>query len=100
MSGAPELDFIGVVGALASVVLPLFNIPLIAKLMKCKSSKEYSLVWCGGVWACIVLMTPQCLRSEDLAFRAFGVVNVLFFSIVAFLIFKYRNHPAPSKENC
>lgn len=78
------------IGAISAVVLPLFNIPLIRKLIQTKSSKEYSLTWALGVWVCIVLMTPNALKSDDTTFRLFGIVNILFFSIVTFLIVKYR----------
>ena len=78
------------IGTLSAVALPLFNIPLIVRLWQRKSSEDFSLSWALGVWVCIVLMTPQALSSTDVAFRAFGIVNILFFSVVAFLIVKYR----------
>ena len=84
------MDWIEKIGMFSAVLLPLFNIPLIQRLIERKSSKDFSLVWALGVWACIVLMTPQALRSADLTFRAFGAMNLIFFSAVAFLIFKYR----------
>jgi uncharacterized protein with PQ loop repeat len=84
------------VGTVAGIALPLFNIPLILKLLRTKSSNDFSLSWAVGVWVCIVLMTPQALRSTDIAFKAFGVVNIFFFSIVAFLIVKY--HPKGEKK--
>ena len=74
----------------AGVALPFFNIPLIIKLIKRKSSKDLSLSWALGVWICIVLMTPQALRSQDITFRLFGIVNIIFFSVVAFFVLKYR----------
>jgi len=74
----------------AGVALPFFNIPLIIKLIKRKSSKDLSLSWALGVWICIVLMTPQALRSQDITFRLFGIVNIIFFSAVAFFVLKYR----------
>ena len=83
-------DWIAWVGMAAGVVLPFFNIPLIVKLIKRKSSKDLSLSWAVGVWICIVLMTPQALRSQDMAFRAFGIVNIIFFSGVTFFVLKYR----------
>ena len=82
-------DIIEKVGVVAGVALPLFNIPLIVRLIQRKSAEDFSLSWAVGVWFCIVLMTPQALRSNDIAFRAYGVVNILFFSVVAFLIVKY-----------
>ena len=83
-------DAIQLIGTVSGVALPLFNIPLIARLIKRKSSEDMSLLWAIGVWTCIVLMTPQGLRSSDIAFRSYSVVNIFFFSIVAFLIVKYR----------
>jgi hypothetical protein len=79
------------IGIISCVALPLFNIPLILRLLRRKSSKDFSLSWALGVWVCIIFMTPQSLRSTDAAFRVFGVFNVIFFSAVTFLIVKYRN---------
>ena len=78
------------IGLVSAVALPFFNIPLIMRLVQRKSSNDFSLSWALGVWVCIVFMTPQALRSPDVAFRAFGLLNILFFSIVAFLVVKYR----------
>jgi uncharacterized protein with PQ loop repeat len=78
------------IGTLSAIALPFFNIPLIWRLWQRKSSKEYSMTWTVGVWACIVLMTPQAMRSQDVAFRSFGLINAIFFTVVAFLIVKYR----------
>ena len=77
-------------GVISAVALPFFNIPLVLRLIKRKSSSDFSLSWAIGVWVCIALMTPQALRSQDAAFRAFGMLNLVFFSAVAFLILKYR----------
>ena len=77
-------------GMVSAVALPLFNIPLILRLIERKSSDDFSLSWAVGVWACIVLMAPHALRSPDLVFRIFGVMNIIFFSAVTFLILKYR----------
>ncbi|MBI3252419.1 MAG: hypothetical protein HYZ52_03765 [Candidatus Omnitrophica bacterium] len=89
---APALasDGIQKTALVAGVLLPLFNIPLIVKLIKRKSAEDFSLVWALGVWGCIVLMTPQALRSSDIAFKAYGIVNIIFFSLVVFFILKYR----------
>ena len=84
-------DWIQKVGVVAGVALPLFNIPLIAKLIKRRSSEDFSLSWAIGVWVCIMLMTPQALRSQDMAFRAYGAVNVIFFTFVLFFVLKYRS---------
>ena len=78
------------IGTVSAIALPFFNIPLIVHLWRRKRSDDFSLSWAVGVWVCIVLMTPQALRSSDVTFRAYGVVNILFFSVVAFLIVWYR----------
>ena len=83
-------DWIQIIGVIAGVVLPLFNIPLILRLIRRKSAEDFSISWAVGVWVCILLMTPQALRSQDLAFRAYGIVNIIFFSAVVFLVLKYR----------
>ena len=83
-------DWIQKIGTAAAITMPFFNIPMILHLAKTKSSKEISLTWILGVWVCTALMTPQALKSEDMAFRCFGVVNIFFFSIVTFLVLKYR----------
>ena len=78
-------------GTVGAIVLPLFNIPLIIRICQRKSSKDFSMSWAVGVWICILLMTPQALRSSDESFRAFGFLNILFFSAVLFVVFRYRN---------
>ncbi len=83
--------WIEIVGLVAGVTLPLFNIPLILRLVKRKSAEDFSISWAVGVWVCILLMTPQALRSQDLAFRAYGMVNIVFFSAVVFLVLKYHS---------
>ncbi len=83
--------WIEIVGIVAGGTLPLFNIPLILRLVKRKSAEDFSISWAVGVWVCILLMTPQALRSQDLAFRAYGIVNIFFFSAVVFLVLKYRS---------
>ena len=79
------------IGFVAAVVMPVFNVPLILNLVKTKSSRDISATWAVGVWTCIILMTPQALRSSDIAFRAYGIVNLFFFSAVTFFVLKYRS---------
>ncbi len=78
------------IGLIACFALPLFNIPLILKIVKRKSSTDISITWVIGVWICIVLMTPRALLSEDLAFRVYGIMNILLFTAVVFFTMKYR----------
>lgn len=83
-------DWVEKIGVTSAVVMPLFNIPLILRILQRKSSADISLSWALGVWICILLMTPQAFRSNDTTFRAFGVVNLVFFSAVTFFVLKYR----------
>ena len=78
-------------GTVGAIVLPLFNIPLIVRIWQRKSSKDFSMTWAVGVWVCIVLMTPQALRSPDDSFKIYGYLNIVFFSIVAFMVVRYRD---------
>jgi hypothetical protein len=77
-------------GLAASVTLPLWNIPLILRIEQRKSSRDVSLAWCVGVWACLVLMLPSGLRSPDPVFRIFAVANLALFSGVLVQVVRYR----------
>lgn len=77
-------------GILASVALPFFNIPLILRMVRRRSSEDLSLVWVLGVFVCIVLMEPVALVSSDFVFKIFSIVNLLFFSVVTFFVLYYR----------
>ena len=78
------------VGMIAAVVLPLWNIPLILRIERRKSSKDMSVLWSVGVWVCLVLMLPAGLRSADPIFRIFTLVNLLLFSAVTLQVLRYR----------
>lgn len=81
---------IKIVGVVASVVLPLFNIPLILKIRKRCSSKDFSLAWAFGIMGCTLLMMPSVLITPDIVFKAFGIINFISFSTVMFYILKYH----------
>ena len=78
------------IGLIAAICLPLFNIPLIMKIIQRKSSDDISLTWVIGVWVCIVLMAPDGLVSDDLVWRVFNYVNVICFTGVLVTVLKYR----------
>ncbi|OGW79721.1 MAG: hypothetical protein A3G33_01575 [Omnitrophica bacterium RIFCSPLOWO2_12_FULL_44_17] len=83
-------QFFILVGTVASIALPLFNIPLVLRIIHKKSSQEVSLVWLWGVWSCILLLTPSALISKEIVFKIFGFSNLLLFSAVVFVVMKYR----------
>lgn len=78
------------IGLIAAIALPFWNLPLIARILKRKSSVDISPAWALGVWVCLVAMLPSGLRSADLVFKVFTVINLLFFSGVLFCVFRYR----------
>ena len=81
---------IQIVGLVAAVAMPFWNIPLILKIARRKSSKDLSLSWALGVFTCILLMLPAALISPDRVFKAFSLVNTVLFGAVVLQIFRYR----------
>ncbi len=81
---------IKMIALIAAVALPLFNIPLIARIIKRKSSKDLSTHWALGVWICFILMAPESLRSPDVVWRAFSVMNIILFTCVLIAVLVYR----------
>ncbi len=77
-------------GLVAAIVLPLWNIPLIVRIIRRRSSADISLSWALGVWSCIVLMAPSGFRSEDVVWRTFNIINLVLFSCVALTVVVYR----------
>jgi uncharacterized protein with PQ loop repeat len=74
----------------AAIVLPLWNIPLIAKIIRRRSSADISLSWALGVWVCILIMAPSGFTSADPVWRTFNAINLVLFSAVVAVTIKYR----------
>ncbi|MBI3011289.1 MAG: hypothetical protein HYY58_02210 [Candidatus Omnitrophica bacterium] len=79
------------IGLIAGTVLPLWNIPLIVRIGRRKSSRDLSLPWAVGVLTCVYLMLPAALASADLVFKVFSVVNAVLFTAVVVQIIRYRS---------
>ncbi len=79
----------------ASVVMPLWNIPLIVTIIQRQSSEDLSLHWLWGVWVCMLLMLPWAFITTDKVLRVFSVINFVLFSGVAIAVMKYRK---PAKQ--
>ena len=70
------------IALIAAIILPLWDIPLIVRVVKRKSSADISVPWALGIWICFLLMAPEGLRSPDLVWRAFNIVNLILFTAV------------------
>ena len=79
----------------AAIILPLWNIPLIVRVIKRRSSSDISIFWALGVWICFVLMAPEALRSSDHIWRVFNIMNLIFFSAVLIVVLAYRKNTKP-----
>lgn len=77
-------------GLVAAITLPLWNIPLILQIRRRRSSKDVSVAWTFGVFACLLVMLPGGLRSPDPVYRAFTLVNAVLFSGVVAAVLRYR----------
>jgi hypothetical protein len=84
------MNIVETVGLVCAVGMPLWNIPLIIRIVKRRSSDDISLAWALGVWICIVLMAPSGFMSKDIVWRAFNIMNLVMFSAVVFFVLKYR----------
>ena len=74
----------------ASIALPLCNIPLILKIIRRKSSRDVSLEWAVGVWICLAMMAPAGFVSKDVVWRIYNIVNFFLFSAVMVTVLIYR----------
>lgn len=83
-------------GIVVGVITPFFNIPLVLKIRRRKSSSDISMTWTAGIWLCALLMLPVGLVSKDLAFKCFTIVNFALFSTVAWHVLRYRHGAAKS----
>jgi uncharacterized protein with PQ loop repeat len=74
----------------AAIILPFFNIPLIVKIIRRRSSADISKSWCLGVWVCTVLMAPSGFTSHDPVWRCYNIVNLILFTGVMIAVVRYR----------
>ncbi len=81
---------IKLIGLIAAVTLPLWNIPLIYRIQKRRSSADISMYWVFGVWTCALLMVPSALLSSDIVYKAFSIVNITLFTGVMVQVVRFR----------
>jgi len=78
------------IGLIAAIMVPLWNIPLIMRIIKRRSSKDISLYWALGVWICFICMAPAGVKSSDLVWRVFNIANLTLFTCVVAVVLWYR----------
>jgi len=83
-------------GMVSGIIMPFFNVPLIVRIIRWRSSEHISLVWVVGAWICVMGMLPQSLQSPDPVLLSFGFVNRLFFTGVFVSVLYF--HPAIRKK--
>ncbi len=81
------------IGYISSIALPLFNIPLMIRILKRKSSQDLSLAWVLGVLSCLIGIQPAAWISPDFVFKVYNTINLILFSGVAFLVLFFRWRP-------
>lgn len=87
------------IALIASVTIPLWNIPLVVRMIQRKSSDDISLAWAIGVWVSFALMAPQGFVSEDIVWKAFSIINFFAFTVVASVVVYYRiKKPKTTKD--
>ena len=70
--------------------MPLWDIPLIIRIIQRKSSKDISVVWALGLWGTSVLMAPTAFISGDKIAIGFNITNVVMLTAVVIVVLKYR----------
>lgn len=90
-----DFTLIQKVALVASIILPLWNIPLIKKIIERRSSGDISMSWALGVWTCQILMFPAGLQSDDVVWRTFNIMNFVLFTVVMITVFRFRPHAKP-----
>ena len=86
-----RLIMIQKIALIASIILPLWNIPLIIRIIKRRSSKDISVVWAVGAWVCFLAMFPAGIKSPDIVYKTFTFVNFFFFTLVMVFTVLFHN---------
>jgi hypothetical protein len=89
--GHPGMKVIQTIGMLSGLIMPVFNVPLIVRIVYRRSSGDISLIWVIGVWICVMAMLPASLQSSDPVLLLFGIANSLFFTAVFLTVLYF--HP-------
>jgi uncharacterized protein with PQ loop repeat len=77
-------------GLIGAVILPFWNIPLMVRIQKRRSSDDISLAWALGVWVCLLAMFPSGFMSQDTVYRVFTIINMVLFTGVVVQVVRFR----------
>lgn len=80
------------IALIVGIILPFWNIPLIVRIIKRRSSEDISLLWAFGVWVCILVMLPAALASHDVVWRTFSIINTIMFTGVVITSVVFHKH--------
>lgn len=86
------------IALVAAVILPFWNIPLIFRIIKRRSSRDISMYWAIGVWICLVLMAPSAFVSKDLVWKVYNIINFVLFTLVVIFVLAYRKSLEEKKD--
>ncbi|MDP8293190.1 MAG: hypothetical protein RAP41_02035 [Candidatus Orphnella occulta] len=84
------MSILAKISLIAGIVLPFWNIPLVVRVIRRKSSQDISLWWGIGIWTCLALMLPHGLITEEIVLRGFTIANFTLFTITYIIILYYR----------
>lgn len=82
-------------GYICSMIVPVFHIPLIMKLVRKKSSQEWSLLSVIGFWIATLGIQPWALMTDDRALTILNTLSLMFISVELVLVIKYRRNVPP-----
>ncbi|TRZ82776.1 hypothetical protein D4R86_01230 [bacterium] len=85
------MTVLATISLVAGIVLPFWNIPLIVRVVKRRSSEDISLWWGIGIWVSLALMLPHGLVTEEIVLRWFTIANFTLFTITFIIILMYHN---------
>ncbi len=88
--GLDTMTILAKISLIAGIILPFWNIPLVVRVIKRKSSEDISLWWGIGIWTCLLLMLPHGLITEEVVLRGFTIANFTLFTIAYIIILYYR----------
>ena len=83
---------------LPGVLFLISGIPQIVKLIKTKSSNDISVWMYILTWVAVAIVVVSTFIHHDIGSAISNLVSLITMSITIFLVFKYKNNPAPKPQ--